>query len=144
MAVTPNARTISPHAGMLSPSRYELYFSLLQSSAERHLKLQPVNRSRSETCEPCRLAYSRAPRELLACELHLVSLRAWPPEIAAYDPRLGHELLAPGDLGLDGSEPGLDSLADHRAFKFGECARDLEQELARWGRGVAVLLFKVE
>src|SRR5262245_775146 len=114
------------------------------SAAERHLALQPVDRTGTQAYKPSRLAYSSAPGELLAGSLHLVGLSTWATEIAADDARLAGELLPARNLRLDGRQPRLDALTDHRALEFAKCSCDLEEQLAS-GRGrVEVLLLQIQ
>src|SRR5262249_19994756 len=58
------------------------------SAAERHLALQPVDRTGTQAYKPGGLAYPSAPGELLAGSLHLVGFSTWATEIAADDARL--------------------------------------------------------
>src|SRR5215510_11831947 len=114
------------------------------SAAERHLALQPVDRTGTQAYKPGGLAYSSAPGELLAGSLHLVGFSTRATEIAADDARLAGELLPARNLRLDGREPCLDALTDHRALEFAKCSCDLEEQLAS-GRGrVEVLLLQIE
>src|SRR5215475_15063897 len=80
------------------------------SADERHLSLQPVDRTGTQAYKPGRLAYSSAPRELLAGSLHLVGFSTRATEIAADDPRLAGELLPTHNLRLDGRQPCFDAL----------------------------------
>src|SRR5262245_57571745 len=91
------------------------------SAAERHLALQPVDRTGTQAYKPGGLAYSTAPGELLAGSLHLVGFSTRATEIAADDARLAGELLPVRNLGLDRREPCLDALTDHRAVSRRQC-----------------------
>ena len=82
--------------------------------------------------------------ELLARLGQLFRLGARPPELRADDALLGNELAVPGELGFDDAEPGVQALHDNAALEFGECASDLEQQLALRRGGVEVLLIEVE
>src|SRR5262245_54953393 len=108
------------------------------SAAERHLALQPVNRTGTQAYQPSRLAYSSAPGELLAGSLHLVGFSTWATEIAADDARLAGELLPARNLRLDGREPCL-----HRALEFAKRSCDLEEQLASERGRVEVLLLQI-
>src|SRR5262245_13029422 len=98
------------------PARFTPHFS-----RRRHLALQPVDRTGTQACKPGGLAYSSAPRELLAGSLHLVGFSTRATEIAADDARLAGELLPVRNLGLDRREPCLDALTDHRAVSRRQC-----------------------
>src|SRR5215475_14571650 len=114
------------------------------SAAERHLALQPVDRTGTQAYKPGGLAYSSALGELLAGSLHLIGFSTRATEIAADDARLAGELLPARNLCLDGREPCLDALTDHRALEFAKRSCDLEEQLAS-GRGrVEVLLLQIE
>src|SRR5262245_41951634 len=108
------------------------------------LAFQSVDGADAEAHFPGHLADADALGQLPPCALDLVGFGTRATQLRAHNAPLALELAVAGELILDDVEPSPDALADHRALKLTEGARDLEQQFAVGRGGIDVLLIEVQ